>query len=619
MPRRRTSRSVCIHRKSKKNNLHKQHASIASGSETKKSYKSLLKKLPIYAKGCHAKTSSQYQLFCVQNIRHLLSFDKSKHPIEPAIDAVIQTGVVPQLIRILRFHNNRTVQYESLWALTNIAAGTTKHTQVLIKHNIIYSLQKVIQSSITDNDTKSQAIWCLGNMVGDSPHMRNKLLMKYNIYYECIAPLFQIKTKIDKDAHWMSLMRESTWTVSNLCRSPSDAIFCTSVNNSLIRLFKTTLCTLSDPEAMSNIFWAINYFIDHNSKKPGNALCKSNIDQMMRGFGDTLIKQKMIDILKTDPSEDRRACRGAIRVIGSIVYLDDLAVNQNQWIHKYLRFKLFKRFNKILRGKDVSEQKEVLWTISNIAADFNQDVVITHALCNPRLMVAIYKILLYGSFAVRKEAAWVVFNMVTQCESLHQIEMAIKLSVIIPALFRLFRFKNESFFSNRFAFAILETMEHLLDLASMLVTAKMFKCSAIDILEAFKEDLKHKTDDTKGKEKERKTDKTEVIVNIEKLNEKLDGILVSMHRQQREEVYLVKCCASKCMKTKYINSDEIRSESANSDETPSSTSSSSMSIVKMNRFYRCRGCGVAMYCSHRCQKWDWKNGHKYKCNNTALL
>lgn len=57
------------------------------------------------------------------------------------------------------------VQVEALWALTNIAAGTTEHTHVLLRHNPVPALVNLLES--TNAEVVEQALWVLGNIAGE--------------------------------------------------------------------------------------------------------------------------------------------------------------------------------------------------------------------------------------------------------------------------------------------------------------------------------------------------------------------------------------------------------------------------------------------------------------------
>ena len=45
------------------------------------------------------------------------------------VDDVISTGVIPRFVYFLSFHNMPKLQFESVWALTNIACGTSQQVR----------------------------------------------------------------------------------------------------------------------------------------------------------------------------------------------------------------------------------------------------------------------------------------------------------------------------------------------------------------------------------------------------------------------------------------------------------------------------------------------------------
>jgi hypothetical protein len=93
---------------------------------------------------------------------------------ELLIQIALERNWVPLLLKWLTLYRRPQVQVEALWALTNIAAGTSEHTQVLVRHGAIPILVSLLTSE--NEEVLEQSVWVLGNLAGEGPATRDTVL-----------------------------------------------------------------------------------------------------------------------------------------------------------------------------------------------------------------------------------------------------------------------------------------------------------------------------------------------------------------------------------------------------------------------------------------------------------
>jgi hypothetical protein len=107
------------------------------------------------------------RLEAVRMARRMLSVEDN-----PPVEQVIQSGLFGFLIAFLACDDDPALQYEASWALTNIAS--TSFTNLLVEAGPIPALVRLLECP--NADVREQAVWCLGNIAGDSPGFRDMVL-----------------------------------------------------------------------------------------------------------------------------------------------------------------------------------------------------------------------------------------------------------------------------------------------------------------------------------------------------------------------------------------------------------------------------------------------------------
>ncbi|CAD7962446.1 unnamed protein product [Amoebophrya sp. A25] len=325
------------------------------------------------------------KLPAVKKIRQLLSMEQS-----PPIQKVIDCGLVPQLVQFLHEPSRNAVdpsvtdsdtlealakiRFEAAWSLTNIASGTETQTQTVIDHGGIPAFVRLLSSK--DSDVREQAMWGLGNISGDSPSTRDLVLNA-----GALAPIME-QVKHSQSAE---LLRNATWTLSNLCRGKPAPAF-EAVQPCLAVL--QTLIYHQDLEVVIDACWALSYFSDGDR-------AAERIDAIINAG----VCRRACELLS---HADYLVVIPALRLVGNICVGNDYQTDL------ILECDALPKLLGLLSHARKHIRKETCWTISNITAgNSNQIQKAVDSGVLPAL-VTLYKE--RPDFDVKKEIVWVFRN-----------------------------------------------------------------------------------------------------------------------------------------------------------------------------------------------------------------
>ncbi len=278
-------------------------------------------------------------------------------------------------------------------ALTNIAS--TDQTRFVVDCQAVPPLISLLMSE--NADIREQSAWCLGNIAGDGSDLRDYILNS-----GALQPLL---LNIAQPSS-VSVLRNCVWTLSNFCRGKPQPEFSTIAP--ALPTIANLLLTEVDAEVMTDAAWALSYLSDGDDVR---------IEKVV-GLGVLPALVKMISVGTTN------MIIPALRTLGNIVSGND------QQTQAVIEAGALMSLSELLLNPKKSIRKETCWVLSNIAAGTAQQM---NSLFNipdlvPRILRQLNSV---TEWDVRKEAAWVICNLLTSCAPPKIIEM-IELGTIHP-------------------------------------------------------------------------------------------------------------------------------------------------------------------------------------------
>lgn len=324
-------------------------------------------------------SNNESHLPATQLLRRLLSVQ-----INPPIDQVISLNLVPVLVTFLDRSESPKLQFEAAWALSNVASGSSAHTQAVIDAGAVQHFVRLLVSP--NANVREQAAWALGNIAGDSILSRDFVLMSGVIPVAIEAHKMNGESDINSSS---SITRTQSWMISNLCRGkPAPQLDIASP----VLLLLFTLLKSADAEVRINVCYSLSHL--------------TAADEWIQPVLDADLGTPVIELLD---SGDKSIHDAAVRTVGNIISGSD---SQTQIM---IQLNVLPTLVRLLDHPRSKTRKEICWTFSNITAGtLSQIQAVLDAGAIPKMFELLKIATDETEFDLHKEIAWTVCNAATQ-------------------------------------------------------------------------------------------------------------------------------------------------------------------------------------------------------------
>lgn len=337
-------------------------------------------------------TDVKTQVEGVRQIRRLLSAER-----DPPVKAVLEVGSLPRLVELLQAEDVK-VQFESAWALTNIAS--TEYTKLVVESGAIPLLVAGMMSA--DANVREQSMWCIGNIAGDCPDLRDGLYSTPDCVNNLLLNIQHPES--------VGLLRNATWALSNFCRGKRAP----SVDNAqqVLPALAYLICQ-EDSNVIADSMWGLNY-----------------LTEAEEAFVDVLLAYETIlpRCVELLGHPDANVMQPAMRILGNVI------TGTAEQTQAAVDAGIMEALVPLLKADRANVRREACWTASNLAAGTHAQI--TRLLETPGLIDAVMEQVVHGIWNVQKEAIWVVCNIATAGNAAHVCQL-VACKVIAPLVEKL--------------------------------------------------------------------------------------------------------------------------------------------------------------------------------------
>ncbi|KAL7669402.1 hypothetical protein ACOME3_010059 [Neoechinorhynchus agilis] len=329
------------------------------------------------------------RLDAVKATRKLLSADQ-----RPPINDVISSPMFAILIEALKLDGEAPLQFEAAWALTNIASGDSHQTQAVVRGGAVEHFVRLLKSP--QMSVCEQAVWALGNIIGDGAECREYVVR--HGFIDLLLAFVNPNTGLP-------FLRNVTWVMVNLCRNKDKPLpslkLIGQLTPALLKLIHHT-----DHNILVDTVWAVSYITDM-----GSPYLQHVIDCGIVPYIIPLLHHRELKVVAS-----------ALRAVGNI------ATGSHEQTQVVVDNGVLNYIPSLLEHPKERIKKEATWLLSNITAGTETQL---SAVIEAGVIPKVIYFLENSEIQTKKEAAWCISNMAVSGNH-EQVRYLLQLNATIP-------------------------------------------------------------------------------------------------------------------------------------------------------------------------------------------